>query len=429
MKLRKLQVMHNGTTITDLSGLPHLTQFILRELDSQIPILPPKDDDGIQCWYDANNKPTVIAEVVDLRDTVDFYASREEHSYWTINEESNVILLRNYHNAMPFKAIGQFMAVDINHMRDITGVSRPSQECWSKAKVPMGLKKSYITVRHAYSNERNGGLKFGHNTNGYYDLFKRSHTQYVSSKEVSWVWEANGKSVAKTSAFLKKQIMISEYYNEMYPTVREVEGYSKDLLNLENYNISDFKDRLSRQKEKLENKLNSLDEKIYAKSKNDPFIKEILKIWNLDGSSSSATKARLVALSTMDLTEERREFMDFVGEIAEGYGGINTCVYLHSPTNSGLIHKKTDGVTTETHFHVLDEDLQYKANILNAMLSGGTLAEKGVTETMFIDDVGFAVRRKTATTNSIKECLNIREETVREFVSTEYETFYYLVQK
>ena len=131
----------------------------------------------------------------------------------------------------------------------------------------------------------------------------------------------------------------------------------------------------------------------------------------------------------MDLTEERREFMNFVGEIAEGHGDINTCVYLHSPTNSGLIHKRADGVTTETHFHVLDEDLQYKANILNAMLSGSTLEKEGKTETMFIDDVGFAVRRKASSDNCVKEHINIREETVREFVSAEYETFYYLVQK
>lgn len=424
MKLRKLQVMHNGATITDLSGLPHLTQFILRELDSEIPILPPKDDDGIQCWYDANNKPTMIAEVVDLRNKVYFYVSREERRYRVIDEESNVILLRNYHNAMPFKAIGQFIVGDEDHVDSIFR---------SGERVPMGIKKSYIMVRHAHSNERNGGLEFKGSPRSLghcYDLFKRSHTQYTSSKELSWVWEATGKSASKTSAFLKKQIMIAEYYNEMYPTSRTINGYNKDFLDKDNYNVSDFGKKLEKQKDKLTKKLYSLDEKIYAKSKNDPFIKEISRVWNLDGSSDITPQiARLIALSTMDLTEERREFMNFVSEIAEGHGDINTCVYLHSPTNSGLMHKRADGVTTETHFHVLDEDLQYKANILNAMLSGSTLAEQGVTETMFIDDVGFAVRRKTATTNSIKECLNIREETVREFVSAEYETFYYLVQK
>ena len=63
------------------------------------------------------------------------------------------------------------------------------------------------------------------------------------------------------------------------------------------------------------------------------------------------------------------------------------------------------------------------------MLSGSTLAKEGKTETMFIDDVGFAVRRKASSDNCVKEHINIREETVREFVSAEYETFYYLVQK
>ena len=418
MKLQKLQVMHNGTTITDLSGLPCLTQFILRELDSEIPILPPKDDDGTQCWYDANNKPTLVAEVVDLRNKNYFYVPREERRYRVIDEESNVILLRNYHNAMPFKAIGQFMVGDEDHVDSILR---------SGEKVPMGIKKSYITVRHAYSNERRGGLEF---KDGYcYDLFKRSHTQYTSSKELSWVWEATGRSVSKISAFLKKQIIIAEYYNEMYPTSRTINGYNKDFLDKDNYNVSDFGRKLEKQKDKLQEKLYSLDKKIHAKSKNDPFIKEICKVWNLNGSSDNSTKARLIALSTMDLTEERREFMNFVGEVAEGHGGINTCVYLHSPTNSGLIHRRADGVTTETHFHVLDEDLQYKANILNAMLSGSTLAKESKTETMFIDDVGFAVRRKASSDNCVKEHINIREETVREFVSAEYETFYYLVQK
>ena len=121
--------------------------------------------------------------------------------------------------------------------------------------------------------------------------------------------------------------------------------------------------------------------------------------------------------------------LNFVGEVAEGHGGINTCVYLHSPTNSGLIQKRADGVTTETHFHVLDEDLQYKANILNAMLSGSTLEKEGKTETMFIDDVGFAVRKKTSRDNCVKERISIQDKTAREFVSAEYETFYYLVQK
>ncbi len=420
MKLRKLQVMHNGTTITDLSGLPCLTRFILRELDSEIPILPPKDDDGIQYWYDANNKPTLVAEVVDLRNRVDFYVSREERRYQVIDEESNVILLRNYHNAMPFKAIGQFIVGDKYEVDSILQ---------SGEKVPMGIKKSYITVRHAQANERKGGLEF--KGKGYcYDLFRSSHTQYTSSKELSWVWEANGRSASKTSAFLKKQIMIAEYYNEMYPTSRTIEeGWNRDFLDKNNYRVSDFGRKLEKQKDKLTEKLYSLDKKIYAKSKNDPFIKEIYKIWNLDDSSNANTKARLIALSTMDLTEERREFMDFVNEIAEGHGGINTCVYLHSPTNSGLIQKRADGVTTETHFHVLDEDLQYKANILNAMLSGSTLEKEGKTETMFIDDVGFAVRRKTSRDNCVKERISIREETVREFVSAEYETFYYLVQK
>ena len=428
MKLRKLQVMHNGTTITDLSGLPHLTQFILRELDSEIPILPPKDDDGIQCWYDANNKPTMIAEVVDLRNKVYFYVSREERRYRVIDEESNVILLRNYHNAMPFKAIGQFIVGDEDQVDSILR---------SGERMPMGIKKSYITVRHAYSNERRGGLEFKGSPRSLghcYDLFKRSHTQYTSSKELSWVWEATGRSVSKISAFLKKQIMIAEYYNEMYPTSRTINGYNKDFLDKNNYNVSDFGKKLEKQKDELQEKLYSLDEKIYAKSKNDPFIKEICKVWNLDDASNSFgaeshARSRLIALSTMDLTEERREFMNFVGEIAEGHGDINTCVYLHSPTNSGLIHKRADGVTTETHFHVLDEDLQYKANILNAMLSGSTLAKEGKTETMFIDDVGFAVRRKVSSDNCVKEHINIREETVKEFVSAEYETFYYLVQK
>ena len=224
--------------------------------------------------------------------------------------------------------------------------------------------------------------------------------------------------------------MVSEYYNEMYPTSRTIEkGWDRDFLDKNNYRVSDFGRKLEKQKDKLQEKLYSLDKKIHAKSKNDPFIKEICKVWNLDGSSDNSTKARLIALSTMDLTEERREFMNFVGEVAEGHGGINTCVYLHSPTNSGLIHRRADGVTTETHFHVLDEDLQYKANILNAMLSGSTLAKEGKTETMFIDDVGFAVRRKASSDNCVKEHINIREETVREFVSAEYETFYYLVQK
>ncbi len=419
MKLRKLQVMHNGATITDLSGLPHLTQFILRELDSEIPILPPKDDNGIQYWYDANNKPTLVAEVVDLRNKVYFYVSREERRYRVIEEESNVILLRNYHNAMPFKAIGQFIVGDEDQVDSILR---------SGEKVPMGIKKSYITVRHAQSNERKGGLEF---KGGYYhDLFQSRYTQYTSSKELSWVWEANGRSASKTSAFLKKQIMIAEYYNEMYPTSRTIEeGWNRDFLDKNNYRVSDFGRKLEKQKDKLTEKLYSLDKKIYAKSKNDPFIKEIYKIWNLDDSSNANTKARLIALSTMDLTEERREFMDFVNEIAEGHGGINTCVYLHSPTNSGLIHKRADGVTTETHFHVLDEDLQYKANILNAMLSGSTLEKEGKTETMFIDDVGFAVRKKISRDNCVKERISIQDKTAREFVSAEYETFYYLVQK
>ena len=421
MKLRKLQVMHNGATITDLSGLPHLTQFILRELDSEIPILPPKDDDGIQCWYDDNNKPTLVAEVVDLRNKVTFYVSREKRRYRVINEESNVILLRNYHNAIPFKAIGQFIVGDEDQVDSILR---------SGEKIPMGIKKSYIMVRHAQANERISGLEFNRSLGYCHDLFQPTYTQYTSSKELSWVWEANGRSASKTSAFLKKQIMVSEYYNEMYPTSQTIEeGWNRDFLDKNNYRVSYFGKKLEKQKDKLLEKLYFFDKKIYEKSKNDSFIKEIYKIWNLDDSSNADTKARLIALSTMDLTEERREFMNFVGEVAEGHGGINTCVYLHSPTNSGLIHKRADGVTTETHFHVLDEDLQYKANILNAMLSGSTLEKEGKTETMFIDDVGFAVRRRTSSDNCVKERISIREETVREFVSAEYETFYYLVQK